>query len=136
MRETARALTGWRQFDVQNHLDQLVPEEFDDGPKTILGATGNWGLDDVVRLACLQPAAATHIAHRLYRTFVSNTDRASPELIAPLAAAMRADGDVLVSQGIELVLRSRLFHSPECRTRRVKSPVDLAIGVIRGARVV
>ena len=30
------------------------------------------------------------------------------------------------------MLRSRLFHSDECRTKRVKSPVVLAIGAIRG----
>ena len=30
------------------------------------------------------------------------------------------------------MLRSRLFHSDECRTKRVKSPVALAIGAIRG----
>ena len=30
------------------------------------------------------------------------------------------------------MLRSRLFHSDECRTTRVKSPVVLAIGAIRG----
>ncbi len=29
------------------------------------------------------------------------------------------------------MLRSRLFHSEECRARRVKSPVDFAIGAIR-----
>ena len=29
------------------------------------------------------------------------------------------------------MLRSRLFHSEECRGRRVKSPVDFAIGAIR-----
>jgi uncharacterized protein (DUF1800 family) len=135
VRETARALTGWREFDRQTHVDQFVPDEFDQAPKTILGATGTWGLDDVVRIACLQGAAATHVARRLYHTFISNTDVPYPEMIAPLAQAMRKDGDVEVSRGIELVLRSRLFHSPECRTRRVKSPVELAIGVIRGAEL-
>ena len=35
---------------------------------------------------------------------------------------MRTDGDVDVARGIELVLRSRLFHSAECRSARVKSP--------------
>ncbi len=135
VRETARALTGWREIDPFDHLAQLVPGDFDQSPKTILGATGNWGLDDVVRIACLQPAAATHIARRLYRTFISNTDLPSPELIAPLAAAMRVESDVVVSRGIELLLRSRLFHSPECRTRRVKSPVELAVGAIRGAEL-
>ena len=84
-----------------------------------------------MRIACRQPAAATHIARRLYRTFVSDTDEPTPELLAPLAEAMRVEGDVDVARGIEMVLRSRLFHSDECRARRVKSPVALAIGAIR-----
>jgi uncharacterized protein (DUF1800 family) len=85
-----------------------------------------------VRIACRQPRAATHIARRLYRTLLSNIDDPSPELIAPLAATMRCAGDVDVARGIELVIRSRIFHSEECRTRRVKSPLELAVGVIRG----
>ncbi|HZW33065.1 MAG TPA: DUF1800 family protein [Isosphaeraceae bacterium] len=125
VREAARALTGWRE------PDRLDPGDFDAGPKTILGETGPWGLDDVVRIACRQPAAAVHVARRLYRTFVSDTDEPSPELLAPLADAIRIPGDVDVARGIELVLRSRLFHSEDCRARCVKSPVALAIGAIR-----
>ena len=44
---------------------------------------------------------------------------------------MRTPDDVDVARGIEVVLRSRLFHARECRGRCVKSPVDLAIGAIR-----
>jgi uncharacterized protein (DUF1800 family) len=131
VREVARALTGWRQADNRQRRDQLAPGDFDTGPKTILGQTGPWGLDDVVRIACRHPAAATHIARRLYRTFLSNTDEPSPDLLVPLAVAMRVDGDVNVARGIEFVLRSRLFHSEECRTGRVKGPVHFAIETIR-----
>ncbi len=44
---------------------------------------------------------------------------------------MRTEGDVDVARGIECILRSRLFHSEECRGRHVKSPVVYAIGAIR-----
>jgi uncharacterized protein (DUF1800 family) len=135
VREVARALTGWREVDLQQRRDQFDPGDFDGGPKTILGETGNWGLDEVVRIVCCQPAAATHIARRIYRTFVSDTDQPSAELLAPLAGAMRSGGDVDVARGIEIVLRSRLFHSEECRGRRVKSPVDFAIGAIRACEL-
>ena len=131
VREAARALTGWREVDFQQHRDQLDTGEFDDGAKTILGETGNWGLDDLVEIACRQPAAATHIARRLYHTFISNTDTPSADLLAPLADAMQTKDDVEVATGIDFVLRSRLFQSTECRRRCVKSPVDFAIGAIR-----
>ncbi len=44
---------------------------------------------------------------------------------------MRTRGDVDVARGIEIVLRSRLFHGAECRTKHVKSPVALALGALR-----
>jgi uncharacterized protein (DUF1800 family) len=135
VREASRALTGWSEVDVQEKRDQLDPGEFDDGSKTILGQTGRWALDDLVRIACSQPAAAVHIARRLYRTFIADDTETAGALIAPLADGMRANGDVDVAKGIELVLRSRLFHSPECRGRRVKSPVEYAIGIIRACEL-
>jgi len=132
VREVARALTGYREIDFQQKRDAFDPGDHDSGAKTILGQTGPWGRDDVVRIVSGQPAAAMHIARRLYRTFVSDTDEPSSELLAPLADAMRVQGDVDVARGIERVLRSGLFHSDECRAKRVKSPVALAIGAIRG----
>ncbi len=130
-----RRITGWIKVDSQQHRTHFAPTDHDSGTKTILGETGNWGLDDVVRIACRQPSAATHIARRLYRTFISDTDTPSAELLVPLADAMRTEGDVDVGQGIEIVLRSQLFHSEECRGHRVKSPVELAIGVIRACEL-
>jgi uncharacterized protein (DUF1800 family) len=131
VREAARALTGWREVDFQKGRDGFDPGDHDDGTKTILGETGNGGRNDVVRIACHQHAAALHVARRLFVTLVSDTERPDPELLAPLADAMRIPGDVDVAKGIEVVLRSRLFHSEECRAGRVKSPVALAIGAIR-----
>ena len=42
------------------------------------------------------------------------------------------EGDVDVARGIELILHSRLFFSDWCRGKRVKGPVELVIGAIRG----
>jgi len=131
VRETARAFTGWRRANHQSLRAAFDAGDHDDGQKTILGETGNWAQDDVVRIVCRQPAAAEHVARRLYRTFVSNVDDPSPDLIAPLAEAMRIDGDVDVAKGIELILRSRLFHDETCRSKCVKSPAALAIGAVR-----
>ena len=132
VREVARALTGYREIDYQRKRDSFDAGDHDGGDKTIVAQSGPWGREDVVRIVCGQPAAATHIARRLYRTFVADADEPSPELLAPLTDAMRMPGDVDVARGIEFLLRSQLFHSDECRTKRVKSPVALAIGAIRG----
>ena len=131
VRETARAFTGWRRTDYQPLRAGFVAEDHDQGAKTILGQTGDWGQDDVIRIVCSRPAAAEHVARRLYRTFVADVEEPSPELIGPLADAMRIEGDVDVARGIELILRSRLFHSDECRGTCIKSPATLAVGAIR-----
>jgi uncharacterized protein (DUF1800 family) len=129
--EVARALTGWRGNAFTESTDTFDPGDHDDGTKTILDHSGPWCRGDVVRIACRQPAAATHIARRLYRVFLSNTDEPKAELLAPLADAIRIEGDVDVARGIEIVLRSRLFHSDECRSKRIKSPVDFTISALR-----
>jgi uncharacterized protein (DUF1800 family) len=130
VREVARALTGWQE-DYSSRELHFVANQHDDGPKVILGARGNWGQEDVVRLVCRQPAAALHMARRLYRTFVSDTEEPPVQLLGPLAEAMRSDGDVAIGRGIEVLLRSRLFHSPVCRSKRVKSPVEHVVGALR-----
>jgi uncharacterized protein (DUF1800 family) len=132
VRECARALTGWQTDDgVPESRYTFVAAEHDAGAKTILGQRGKWGSADIVRIACRQPAAAVHIARRLYRTFISDTELPAKELLEPLARAMRVEGDVDVARGIEIVLRSRLFHSPACRGKCIRSPVELAIGAFR-----
>ncbi|MEJ7636667.1 MAG: DUF1800 family protein, partial [Singulisphaera sp.] len=135
VREVARALTGWVVRRGDRQLPVLDVSDHDAGAKAILGETGPWAVEDVVRIACRQPAAASHVARLLYRTFVSDVEPPSDELIAPLADAMRIPGDVEVVRGIETILRSRLFHSEACRGRHVKSPAAFAVGAIRSCEV-
>lgn len=130
VKETARALTGWQRM-VDNDKLRRLPSRHDAGVKTLLGETGAWTDEDVVRIACRQPAAARHIARRLWRTFIADGFKPTPKLLEALAAAMRMPGDVDVAKGIETVLRSRLFHSIECRSWRVASPVDYAACALR-----
>jgi uncharacterized protein (DUF1800 family) len=134
VKETARALTGWQRMADRDEL-LMLPSRHDAEPKTILGQTGAWGDEEVVHIACQQPAAARHIARRLWRTFIADTIQPSAELIEELAAAMRVPGDVDVARGIEIVLRSRLFHSVECRGWRVASPVELVACTLRSCEM-
>lgn len=129
VRETARALTGWQPLaDGQVRFN---PYLHDGGLKTILGARGNWGEADVVRIVCRQKAAARHLARRLARTFLCDTQHIPAPLLEPLADAMRIGGDVDIARGIEMILRSRWFHSPASRGKCIKNPVDYVVGAFR-----
>ena len=130
VRAVARALSGWEGDTYSPDLIRFDEDEHDTAPKTILGQTGNWAAADAVRIACAQPAAAAHVARRLFRRLVADAVPIPPGVLEPLAKAMRVEDDVDVARGIELILHSRLFYSDWCRGKRVKGPVELVIGAL------
>jgi uncharacterized protein (DUF1800 family) len=135
VKDTARALTGWVRMADRDEL-RFVPSRHDAEAKTVLGQTGDWRDEDIVRIFCQQPAAARHIARRLWRTFVADCVEPPADLLEALAAAMRVPGDVDVARGIEVVLRSRLFHSVECRGWRVAAPVEYVARALRSCEAI
>jgi uncharacterized protein (DUF1800 family) len=132
IREAARAFTGW--FVVRDQF-QEVPRQHDDGLKTVLKHSGKWDGDDIPGILLEQPACAEFICRKLYRDFVSETQPPSDALIAPLARAFR-DSQYQIEVPVALILRSNLFFDPSVRRRRVKSPVEFAVGTIRSLEIV
>ena len=131
IKEAARAFTGW--FVVRDQFEE-VPRQHDDGTKSVLGQAGNWTGDDIPVILLKQPACAEFICGKLFRYFVSDTDAPSEKLLAPLAAAFR-DSGYQIEKPVEMILRSNLFFDPSTVRRRVKSPVEFAIGTIRALEV-
>jgi len=132
IREAARAFTGW--FVVRDRFSTL-PAQHDDGIKTILGKTGRFVGEDIPGLLLDQPACAEFLASKLYRHFLDEVDPPAPALIAPLARSLRASGYDMAA-AVRTILRSRLFFDGSTRRRRVKSPVELAVGTIRALEIV
>ena len=131
VRAAARALTGWQYVSERRPPLKYMDVLHDTGEKTILGKTGSWSDEDLARIASAHPAAARRIAWRLWRTFISDVDDPTPELLEGLAAPMRVDDDVDVARGLEVLLHSRLFHSDAYAGRRVMSPVEWTVSVVR-----
>jgi uncharacterized protein (DUF1800 family) len=131
IQEAARAFTGW--FVVGGSFREM-PAQHDDGSKTIFGRTGRFEGGDVARILLDQPACAAFLCRKLFRQFVSDVDSPSDALIAPLAEALRSN-DYNIRVPVELILRSRLFHDPVTRRRRVKSPVEFGVGLVRSLEV-
>ncbi len=131
VQEAARAFTG---TFVQNDQYKAVPAQHDDGEKTVLGKTGRLRGDDVTKILLEQPATAEFLIVKLFRQFVSEVDVPSPALIAPLADAFRkANYDIKVP--VAILLKSNLFHDPAIRRKRVKSPVEFAVGSVRALEI-
>jgi Protein of unknown function (DUF1800) len=125
--ETARAFTG--RFVLRNQYRELAYER-DGGTKTVLGTTGDLSDADIVRITAKHPATARNLARRVYRWLVSEADEPSDALLAPLVEPLAASGDI--GRLVETILRSNHFFSPAAYRRKVKSPVELAVGIVRG----
>ncbi len=131
IQEAARAFTGW--FVVRDQFEE-VPRQHDDGSKSILGHTGNWSGDDIPAILLEQPACALFICRKLFRHFVSEMDDPSDALLAPLAKSLR-DSGYRIEKPVEMILRSNLFFDASILGRRVKSPVEFAVGTIRSLEI-
>jgi uncharacterized protein (DUF1800 family) len=136
LREAARAFTGWvpeggsRSPGDSNPRFAFDDDAHDPGPKTFLGQTGRWKAADIVRITLARPEAARHLAHKLYRAFVAEEPDPARELIEPLADALRTS-DYSIRRVMDTILRSRHFYSEVSYRRRVKSPAEFTVGLLR-----
>lgn len=126
IQELARCFTGW---EIQKKQFKFNPYQHDFGAKVVLGQRGEFDGDDGVRVILTQPAAPQFICQKLVRFFVTDDDVA-PELIEPLAKIFRA-GDLHVAPVMETLLTSHYFFSDAAIGRKVRSPVELSIGLLR-----
>ncbi len=128
VREAARSFTGW---EIRDQKAFFNPAQHDDGQKTFLGQTGNWNGDDIVRICLEQKSAPVFIARKLYK-FLIGEDAAPPaELIDPLAEPFRQSGYDFGAM-VKTMLSSNLFFSDYAYRKRIKPPVDFALGIVRG----
>jgi uncharacterized protein (DUF1800 family) len=126
IRDASRAFTGW--FVLRNKL-RYISREHDENEKQILGRKGNFTRDDVTRIILEQPATSRRLVRMLYRWLISETEQPDEALISPLAESFAKDYDV--QKLVETMLRSNLFFSAAAYRRRIKSPAEFAIGIVK-----
>ena len=141
----ARAFTGWT-FDQPLGLYPygFYPSRFsyrgddhDGSEKTFLGERGEFNGEDIVDIIVRQPATARFIARHLYNFFVADEAQVpawdtvpprDPEAIDTLVKAyFDSDGDM--RSVMRTLLNSDFFK--ESQYLRVKSPVELVVGVLK-----
>jgi len=126
IREASRAFTGW--FVLRGKL-RYIPREHDENIKQILGREGNFTRDDVLRILLEQTATSQRLVRKLYRWLICETEQPGEDLIAPLAESFAEDYNLL--RLVETMLRSNLFFSPAAYRRRIKCPVEFALGIVK-----
>lgn len=127
IKEAARAFTGW-SFNLKG---EFVFRRFqhDTGKKTILGRTGNFNGDDVLNILLEQKQTARFICRKLYRYFVneSNIDEAKVTWLADRFY----QGNYNIASLMKDIFTSEWFYDEKNIGSRVKSPVELLVGIRR-----
>jgi uncharacterized protein (DUF1800 family) len=132
VQEAARAFTGWHvsSGDGSERHFAFRSAEHDYGKKTILGQTGEWDGDDVIRILMEQKACSRFLVTKLYN-FLCNENVAPPEkFIQPLCDEL-AKSDYDLGALVKRMLKSKHFFSAHSFKQRVKSPIDYVLGVAR-----
>lgn len=127
IREAARALTG---YEIKAGRPTLNRTKHDGSPKQVFHQSGNFEAGQIVDLCLAQPSCPYLIVGKLFRFLVSETMTPDRDLIAPLAEEYRKKYDTKAL--VERILRSNLFFSDRVYRTRIKSPVDFAVGIVRG----
>jgi uncharacterized protein (DUF1800 family) len=126
VKEAARTLTGWTvaQGGVHESL-----RAHDDGEKTLLGHTGRWRGDDLIRMLLEHPATAQRLAFRVCE-FLMGENGVDAAARNALAAGLRQH-ELQIGWAVETVLRSRAFFAEANLRTRVLGPVEYVVGVAR-----
>ncbi|HUY92859.1 MAG TPA: DUF1800 domain-containing protein [Pirellulales bacterium] len=126
IKDAARAFTGWELRKDQFRFNRY---QHDDGLKSLLGKSGRFTGDDVLKILLEQPATARFLVGKLYRFIVNETVEPPATLLEPLAAGFRA-AEYDMTWLLRTMLRSNFFYSPHAMQQRIKSPVEFAIGLL------
>ena len=127
IKEIARCFTGW---EVRKGKFYFNEQQHDPRTKSFLGARGKFDGNDAIDVVLRQRASSLFIAKKLIRYFVSDELNISNEFAAPVADRLR-DTDFDIRHAVRMILSSNVFFSDVAVGRKIKSPVELAIGFLR-----
>ena len=156
IQECARAFTGWtianREYmELRSQRDsdwpygriswhfEYRPEDHDDGEKEFLGQRGNFNGEDVIGIICQQDATARFISRHIYSFFVADepgvpqwpyTPPADEQAIEQLTQVY-FDSNYSITEMLRALFNSDYFKSESSWYTKVKSPVELVVGVAR-----
>ena len=124
IKELARAFTGW----TRDHKHFVYRErQHDEGEKTLFGQTGNFDGWDATRIVYEQPAAAEHLARKLWAFFAY--PEPEKELVQGLAAVLR-QYDYDLKPMLRVMFSSQAFYSARAMGTQIKSPVQLVVQLL------
>lgn len=135
--ETAKALSGYVERGEEGCTQVTFdPTKHDDGTKTILGQTGNWGYDDVIDILFEQRGSqvAEFICRKLYEFFVhpdSQDEMNNAQTIIDGMAATFVSNDFEIAPVLRQLFKSEHFFDDEAIGVIIKSPFDFYFNTLK-----
>ncbi len=126
VQQLARCFTGW---EIRQGKFRFNRYQHDDGEKSIFGRRSTFPDAQAVDWVLDHPAAPTFVAGKLVRLFVTDNVMSDEEL-APIADLL-VEHDWNLLPAIRTILLSRRMLGDETIGTKVRSPVDLIIGLLR-----
>lgn len=126
IKEAARAFTGW----TATYSGEFVfrPGQHDAGSKRIFGHTGNFTGEEVLQLLVKQPVTARFLTEKIYRFFVN--EEIDEKIVTSLSNGFYASG-YDIGKLMQTIFSSDWFYQKENIGNRIKSPIELWVGINR-----
>lgn len=127
VQELAKCFTGW---EIRRKQFRFNPYQHDGSTKTILGTAGIESGESAIDVVLASQDMPRFIVGKLFQFFVCDEPQPNRALLEPLENLFVKSG-FEVRPVVEAILASRLMLSGWSIGRKVRSPVDLAIGLLR-----
>ena len=121
--EAARALTGWQVDGLESFFDE---NRFDNTSKSFMGETGNFNHTDIVDIIFTKEETAKFICRKLFKEFVHYEPNET--YVTELAQIFR-ENNYELTPVLSTLLKSTMFYTDEIIGAKIKSPVELIVGV-------
>lgn len=126
IKESARAFTGW-SYDENGEFRENL-KQHDSGEKEFIGTKGNFTGTDIINMILEKPECAEFITTKIYKYLVNETP--DGKLIKSLSQKFY-ESDYQILTLLDEIFLSNWFYSETNIGARVKSPIDLIVGIRR-----
>lgn len=124
IKEAARAFTGWNFTKDGEFIFRKNHHDY--GEKTILGRTGNFKGEDVIKILLEEKQTARHLTKKLYSYFVNEKiDVTQIDKLATLFYNSNYNIETL----LRAIISSEWFYNPKNIGVKIKSPMELMVGL-------
>ena len=126
VKEGARAFTGWTS-GLKGEF-RFRKSWHDEGEKTFMNTTGNFGGEDIINIILARKETAIFLTTKIYKYFVNQ--RINEKRIQSLADYFYKN-DYDIGKLMTKIFTSSWFYNDENIGTKIKSPIDLLVGLMK-----